>query len=81
MKLSSVLMHVISSIELSEILTDITNVDIIPFKYLPVIPEILDTSCITRFKFVALPLFIAIDQPTIPLSEWHVIFSEVLIGT
>ncbi len=50
-------MHVISSIELSEI----TNVDMIPFKYLPVIPEILDTSCLKRLKLVAILLFIAID--------------------
>ncbi len=58
-------MHVISSIELSEILTDITNVDIIPFKYLPVTPEILDTSAFIRLIIVVLPLFIAIDQPDI----------------
>ena len=64
-KSPSIPMHVISSIELSEILTDITNVDIIPFKYLPVTPEILDTSAFIRLIIVALPLFIAIDQPDI----------------
>ncbi len=64
-KSASIPMHVISSIELCEILTDITNVDIIPFKYLPVTPEILDTSAFIRLIIGALPLLIAIDQPDI----------------